>query len=81
MSDYHSTEDQLVLGSRLVKKYNEFFIKVGSFDSGVFKRSDITLNKIKRMTSAPKFITKFEQTLDNKPGVVLDVCNLTDLPA
>ena len=52
------------------RKYEAFFIKGGKFGSGGFKHSDIELSNINWMRSAPDFVTKFEQKLDNKPGIV-----------
>ena len=68
-----------MLDSELVKKYDEFFIKVEKFDSGNFRHSDIDLNVIRERGSAPDFVIEFEQKLDSKPRVVVDVRDLLDL--
>jgi hypothetical protein len=61
-----------ILNSAFVKKYEDTFIKVKK--RGSYKESDINENHIRLETSAPDFVSNFEQQLDSKPGLADDVC-------
>jgi hypothetical protein len=61
-----------ILNSALVKKYEDTFIKVER--RGSYKESDIDENHIRLETSAPDFVSDFEQQLDSQPGLADDVC-------
>jgi len=63
-----------IRNSALVKKYKNIFICVNKW--GAFGQSDIDRNKIHRCKTVPGFVTRFEQELDEKPGVATDVCYL-----
>jgi hypothetical protein len=61
-----------ILNSDFVKKYEDTFIKVKK--RGSYKESDIDENHIRLETSAPGFVSDFEQQLDSQPGPADDVC-------
>jgi hypothetical protein len=65
-------EVEEILNSALVEKYEDIFIKVEK--RGSYRESDIDENDIWLETSAPDFVSDFEQELDSKPGLAVDVC-------
>jgi hypothetical protein len=53
------------------------FIHVGHWDH--LQQSDLGLNHVKHMGTAPEFVAEFEQKLDGKPALAADVRYFVDL--